>query len=430
MRAFPAGFLALGALIFPLHAETMPSPSEAAALATADRQRMMDLLGIPSLPAPPPPPGNQDPAKANPYPLPDPLTCDDGTPVRTASEWWRWRRPELLRAFLTDMYGHVSADLPPVRWEVTGTDRAALGGAAVVTTMVGRIGAAAPGVAPEIDVVLCLPAHAVGRVPVIVMTEPEAPALGAFHPEPIDQILARGWGCAVVGLTALQADNGAGVASGIIGLANRGRPRRPDQWGALAAWAWGLSRAADHLGALPGVDPRRLGVAGFSRWGKCALLAAALDPRWAVTFAASSGEGGAKPSRHNWGETIDNLCGVNEYYWMAGNFLCYAGHWNALPVDSHELLALIAPRPVFLSCGDKDPWSDPRGQFEAAVAASPVYRLLGAKGLETTTFPPPETAFVSGDIGFRLHEGGHTPTPNWPAFLAFAAKYFSAGAAH
>lgn len=388
---------------------------------------MLDQLGIPPLPDPPP--ANQDPAKANLYPLPDPLTCNDGTPVRTAAEWRQRRRPEILEAFLTDMYGHIPADLPPVRWEVSGTDSAAFGGTAVVTRMVGRIGPDAFG-APEIDVDLCLPAHAAGRVPVIVMAEAEAPALGAFHHEAIDQILARGWGCAVFGTDALQADNGAGLASGIIGLADSARPRKPDAWGGLAAWAWGLSRVADHLETLPGVDPQRLGLFGFSRRGKSALLAAALDARWAVTFSASSGEGGAKPSRRNWGEAIENLCGVGEYYWVAGNFLRYAGHWDALPVDSNELLALIAPRAVFLSCGDEEVWSDPQGEFEAAVSASRVYRLLGAKGLEATALPAPETASVSGDIGFRMHHGAHTPTPNWPAFLGFAAKYFSGGAAH
>jgi hypothetical protein len=238
------------------------------------------------------------------------------------------------------------------------------------------------------------------------------------------QILALGWGYGTYATAPVQADTGAGLEAGIIGLVNRGLPRQPADWGALAAWVWGLSRAIDYLQTDPSVDATRLGVEGHSRWGKTALLAAAYDPRWAICYASCSGEGGAKPSRRNWGETLDDVASPSEYHWMAGNFLKYAAHWGDLPVDSPELLALVAPRPLFVTGGTRDRWADPHGEFLAAVAAGPVYRLLGKKDLGTTVMPAPDAELISGDIAFRYHEGGHTDTLDWPVFLRLAARYF------
>jgi hypothetical protein len=218
---------------------------------------------------------------------------------------------------------------------------------------------------------------------------------------------------------------------------NHGQPRALDDWGALRAWAWGASRAMDYLATDSAVDAKHVGLEGHSRFGKAALVAMAYDPRFAIVYSSSSGEGGAKLYRHIFGEQMANVTGPSLYHWFDGNFLRYGGPLTPgdLPVDNHELIALCAPRPVFIgggaSTGDGyadprgDAWADAKGMFLAEVAAGPVYRLLGARDLGTTEFPPAETAVVSGDLGFRQHALGHTPVPNWPAFLDFASRYFS-----
>jgi hypothetical protein len=244
-------------------------------------------------------------------------------------------------------------------------------------------------------------------------------------PTAMEQVIAHGWGYALVNTYAVQADSGAGLDAGIIGLVNAGKSRKPDDWGALAAWSWGLSRSIDYFESDKDVDSKRLGIEGHSRWGKEALLAAALDSRWAIAFSSCSGECGAKLHRHDVGESVDNVCGAGEYHWMAGNFLKYAGHWDQLPVDQHELIALVAPRPVFITGGTEDLWSDPVGEFKACVAAGVVYRLLGKQDLGTTVLPAPDAALVSGELGFRLHTGGHTDLPDWPTFLTFADRYLA-----
>jgi hypothetical protein len=199
-----------------------------------------------------------------------------------------------------------------------------------------------------------------------------------------------------------------------------------DDWGALRAWAWGASRAVDYFETDKSVDARQVGLEGHSRYGKATLVAMAYDQRFAIAFVSSSGEGGAKLHRRNWGELVENVAGTGEYHWMAGNFLKYAGplNWSDMPVDSHELIALCAPRPVFISSGaNGDAWVDAKGMFLAAVGAGPVYRLLGRKDLGTNEFPAVETPLIDGDVAFRQHSGGHTPGPNWPTFLAFAGRY-------
>jgi hypothetical protein len=228
--------------------------------------------------------------------------------------------------------------------------------------------------------------------------------------------------------TSIQADNGAGLSQGIIGLANKVRPRKPDDWGALRAWAWGADRVMDYFETDKLVDSKKVAIEGHSRYGKAALVTLAYNPRFATAFVSSSGEGGAKLHRRNAGEIVENVASSGEYHWMAGNFIKYAGplNWGDLPVDSHELIALCAPRPVFISSGEKgDGWVDARGMFMAAVAAGPVYNLLGKKDLGTTEFPKTETGFLDGDIAFRQHSGGHTPVPNWPYFIQFASRFFT-----
>ncbi len=277
---------------------------------------------------------------------------------------------------------------------------------------------------------LTTPAAAKGPVPVILefgfTRGPGGP--GAAAPTWQQQVLAKGWGYAIFSPTSIQADNGKGLTQGIIGLVNKGQPRKVDDWGALRAWAWGASRAMDYFETDRAVDAKRVGVEGHSRYGKATVVAMAYDPRFAIAFVSSSGEGGVKLHRRNWGELVENVAATNEYHWMAGNFLKYAGplHWNDMPVDSHELVALCAPRPVFISGGATkgDGWVDAKGMFLAAAGAGPVYKLLGKKDLGTSEFPPIETALIDGMLAFRQHSGGHTPAPNWPTFLTFAERYF------
>jgi len=278
---------------------------------------------------------------------------------------------------------------------------------------------------------LTTPAAAAGPVPVIL----ELGFIGAspFNPPPPlgqkswqQQVLERGWGYAIVSPRSVQADNGAGLQQGIIGLGNHGKPRGLEDWGALRAWAWGASRALDYMTTDRQVDARRVTVEGLSRYGKAALVAMAYDTRFAAGFIASSGAGGAKLHRRDWGERVENLAAPGEYHWMAGNYLKYAGPLTAndLPVDAHELIALCAPRPVFISAGAPEVeggWIDARGMFLATVAAGPVYRLLGAGDVGSSDYPAPQVTVTDGALAFRQHEGGHTAGPNWPAFLQWVA---------
>jgi hypothetical protein len=206
-------------------------------------------------------------------------------------------------------------------------------------------------------------------------------------------------------------------------------PRGVEDWGALRAWAWGASRTLDYFESDKSVDAKHAGIEGHSRYGKAVALTMAYDARFAIAFVSSSGEGGVKVHRRNWGELVENVAAPNEYHWMAGNFLKYAGplNWNDLPVDSHELVALCAPRPVFISGGaaNGDGWVDAKGMFLAAAGAGPIYKLLGKKDMGTAEFPAIETPLTDGDVAFRQHSGGHTPAPNWPTFITFAGRYLN-----
>lgn len=420
-----------------------------------DHQRMMDLLHIASLrpgrdanPASPNA-ANSDESKANRYPnLPDPLRLNDGKKVATAKIWWKERRPEIVEDFDREVYGRVPKDTPKVNWGVADTTHEMIGGVPVITKkLVGHVdNSLYPLITVDIQATLTTPANAAGPVPVMIdfgfdpavmaRLRAQMEARGQNFPAPPpgptwqEQVLAKGWGYAILVPTSYQADNGAGLTQGIIGLCNRGQPRKPDDWGALRAWAWGASRLLDYFETDPSVDAKRVGIEGLSRYGKATLVAMAYDQRFAIALVGSSGAGGAKLFRRNFGEANENLAATGEYHWMAGNFLKYAGplHANDLPVDSHELIAMAAPRPVFISCGSplvEGTWVDDKGQFMAEVAAGPVYELLGKRGLGVMEMPPIGTALIDGDLAFRQHEGPHTDLPNWPAFLEFASRYMS-----
>jgi hypothetical protein len=434
----------------PLAGQAVPPPP-AEMTAQQDHQRLMDLLHINTLRpgADPNHPGvenavNYDESKANPYPkLPDPLVLKNGKKVTTAKMWWNKRRPEIVEDFDREVYGRVPKVTPAVKWEVTSTSNDKVGDVPVVTKkLVGHVDTSSyPAITVDIQLTLTRPASAAGPVPVIMefsfgAAGNRGPGRGmpaATGPSWQEQVLALGWGYAILTPTSVQADNGAGLTRGIIGLCNQGQPRKLDDWGALRAWAWGASRALDYFETDHAVDAKQVGVEGHSRYGKAALVAMAYDQRFAIGYISSSGEGGARLHRRNFGELVENVAGTGEYHWMAGNFIKYASLYtpNELPVDSHELIALCAPRPVFIGAGamQGDGWADAKGMFLAAVGAGPVYRLLGKKDLGTSEFPAIETPLIDGDIAFRQHSSGHTPAPNWPVFLTFAGRYLKGPAA-
>src|SRR5688572_2941557 len=456
-----------------------PDPAEAekrrlereaqARLLAEDHQDMMKQLGITRLrPGPSgqenaPNAANYDESKANPYPnLPDVLTLKNGRTVTTADAWWKQRRPEIGEEFEREVVGRIPRNVPKVEWIVMSINRATLGGMEVVGKQL-RGHVENPSTSPDaqdvdIQMSLMLPADAKGPVPVMIMfgggTLPAAlggpvgrggGGGGNANPirPPAEQLLAAGWGVASLNPGSIQADNGAGLTRGIIGLVNKGQRRKPDDWGSLRAWGWGASRALDYLETEKGVDAKRVGIEGVSRYGKAALVTMAFDQRFAVGLIASSGEGGTKLHRRNWGEQVENLTASGEYHWMAGNFLKYGaadatfGSKTAgdIPVDSHQLIALCAPRLVFISHGVPErgdaKWLDHQGSYMAAVAAGPVYRLLGAKDLGTSDdykkekMPAVHVSMLGGHLAWRQHDGGHTDGPNWEYFIPWADKFLT-----
>jgi hypothetical protein len=431
-----------------------PTPEQLAIQAATekDHQRTMDELGIKSLrPGASGTPGlpnsaNYDEAKADRYPnLPDPLVLNNGKRVTTAKMWWSKRRPEIVELFDREIYGRVPANVPAVRWEVLKTTHETVNGVAVLTKeLSGHVdNSGDPAIQVDIDLTLTTPADATGPVPVIMefglskaMVEAMAKRFPQFAasqgPSWQAQVLRHGWGYAEYIPYSVQPDNGAGLTAGIIGLTNKGQPRKLDDWGALRAWAWGASRALDYFETDKSVDAKQVGLEGHSRFGKAALVAMAYDQRFAIGYISSSGEAGAKLYRHIFGEEMGNIA-TDEYHWMAGNFIKYDGPLTVadLPIDAHELIAMCAPRPVFISGGatQGDGWVDAKGMFLAAAGAGPVYRLLGKKDMGTTVFPPMETPLIDGDVAFRQHSSGHTPGPNWPTFLEFASRYLHASEA-
>jgi len=448
-----------------------PPAVSAAAAETAkatreDHQNMMEQLGIKALR--PGPSGNEqapnhanyDEALANPYPnLPEVLTLKNGRKVTSADMWRKQRRPEIVEDFEREVLGRVPKAAPAIAWTVTQTVTADVAGRPVVgRRLVGHAdNSTFPAISVDMQLVLVTPAEAKGPVPVMIMFrggllpgEPPPQGQRGFGPPPAaaggdppatEQLIAAGWGYAFLNPSSVQADNGAGLTKGIIGLTNKGERRKPDDWGALRAWAWGASRALDYLETDKAVDAKRVGIEGVSRFGKAALVTMAFDQRFAVVLVGSSGQGGAKLHRRNFGEAVENLTGSGEYHWMAGNFLKYGaaeatfGSKNAgdIPVDAHQLIALCAPRPTFISYGVPEKgdarWLDQQGSYMAAVAAGPVFRLLGAKDLGTSDdyrtekMPAVNVSLLDGQLAWRQHDGGHTDGPNWKYFIPWADKF-------
>jgi len=471
--------------------------------AEQDHKNMMDQLGIKALrPGPSgdekaPNHANYDEALANPYPnLPDLLTLKNGKKVTTPEMWWKQRRPEIAEDLEREMYGRLPNKIPKVTWTVKYTDFEYMGFTPVIAKqLVGHVdNTDCPLINVDINMTLVLPAKAKGKVPVLMMfgrsavpapaqpnpeelekinkamktllinADPElktvfdqhpaympitaqAPAFpfgaprGAGDPPSPQQLIADGWGYVLIDPGSIQADNGAGLTRGIIGMVNKGQPRKPDDWGALRAWAWGAARGLDYLETDTAVDAKHVGIEGVSRYGKAALVTLAFEPRFAMALVGSSGEGGAKLSRRNWGEAVESLTGSGEYHWMAGNFLKYGasdatfGSKNPgdLPVDAHDLIALCAPRLTFISYGVPEQgdakWLDHQGSYMATVAAGAVFKLLGAKDLgvsndyKTEKMPGVNVGLLDGELAWRQHDGGHTDAPNMKYFIQWADKF-------
>jgi len=473
--------------------------------AQQNQENMMQQLGIikmrpgPSGNESAPNHANYDESLANPCPqLPDMLTTNDGKKVTTVNMWWKQRRPEIVEDYEREIYGRIPKNVPKVTWSVRVTDREFIfpGFIPVVAKqIIGHVdNSEYPLINVDIKMILVVPMNVKGPVPVLMMfgfpsfpaavqpssddmeklnetfkemmikTDPAVkdifdkypayspvtrlPGFNFFAPPPVgdlpptEQLLAAGWGYVTIDPGSIQADNGEGLTRGIIGLVNKGQPRKPDDWGALRAWSWGAARALDYLETDSLVNAKKVGIEGVSRYGKAALVTLAFEPRFAVGLIGSSGKGGATLLHRNFGEAVESLTGGG-FYWMAGNFLKYGASNTtfgsktgcALPVDSHELIALCAPRLTFISYGVPEKgdakWLDHEGSYMAAIAAGTIFKLLGTKDLGVSNdymkekMPPVNTGLLDGELAWRQHDGGHTDAPNFKYFIPWASKFLN-----
>ncbi len=469
--------------------------------AQEDHEHMMHQLGIKQLR--PSPSGNEsapnhanyDESLANTCPkLPEILITNSGKKVTSPDMWWNQRRPEILEDFEREVYGRLPKTIPKVSWTVKITDREFVGRIPVIAKqLIGHVdNSEYPLINVDINMMLVVPTNVKGPVPVLMMfgrpsfpspaqptTEemeklnsafremmikdnPEIRAIFDKYPAytpitrlpgpnffapppsgdspPTEQLLAAGWGYATIDPNSIQADNGAGLTRGIIGLVNKGQPRQPDDWGSLRAWAWGAARGLDYLETDTLVDAKKVGIEGVSRYGKASLVTLAFEQRFAVGLIGSSGKGGTTLHRRVFGEAVESLTGSGEYHWMAGNYLKYgaseAGFGSKtgcdLPVDSHQLIALCAPRLTFISYGIPEKgdakWLDQQGSYMATVAAGSVFKLLGVSDIGVSNdymkeqMPPVLTGLLDGELAWRQHDGGHTDAPNFQYFIPWASK--------
>jgi hypothetical protein len=383
---------------------------------------------------------NYDEAKVGNYILPDPLVLANGKPVRDAKTWFKVRRPELLKLYDKEIFGAIPANAPKARFKVVSTDMNALGGSAIHKDVEVQFGKGTNAVTAHLH--MYLPPNTTKPVPLLLhmvfFSNPPFPdAAGTVSTNsarrpaiseggPLTNIFAHGYGYATFRYTDIQPDNTNTYHAGVIGLTLKPGEAKPapDQWGTISAWAWGASRVLDYLETDKSVDAKHVALIGHSRLGKTVLVAGARDPRFALIYSSCAGEMGSSLARRDYGETVDDMA-ANFPWQFAGNFQKYAGHWNDMPVDTHEIIALNAPHPVFIGGGTQDQWADPHGEFLGAVAAGPVYRLVGKQDLGATSGPEIDHPYITGDLGFHYHTGGHTITlSDWDAFLNFADKYF------
>jgi hypothetical protein len=401
---------------------------------------------------PPPPrevagiPVNYDESKVGVYTLPDPLKLQNGKSVRDGKTWNQKRRPEILEMFATQQFGRAPGRPGEESFDVFEKSALALGGKAIRRQV--TIHFAKDNNWPKIHLVMYLPAAAKKPVPMLLSisfsaisrtvddpglqegevwdakTNMRIPASQArsFGHIPVAQVLDAGFGVATFYYGDVEPDYPEGFSNGIrVHYLKAGQSQPdPDQWGAIAAWAWGMSRVQDYLETDKDIDARQVAIHGVSRLGKTVLWAGANDPRFAAVIASCSGEGGAALSRRDYGETVAHLVAPTRFpYQFAINYQKYGQHVDQLPMDAHMLIALIAPRPILLQTGNTDFWSDPKGEFLAAVAAGPVYKLLGKDGLDTDVWPAAKEPILH-DIGYYMHEGGHGMVPSdWDIYIQF-----------
>lgn len=411
---------------------------------------------------------NYDEAKVPQYELPDPLVFEDGRPVRRARQWERRRRAEILELFAEHMYGRSPGRPADLRFEVFEEATPALDGKALRKQARAHFTDRPDG--PWMDILLYLPANREGRVPVFlglnfegnhaVTKDPGVRLSSSWMRNderegrvnnratersrgsessrwPVEKILARGYALATIYYGDIEPDHAEGWRTTVRSVfpADAGNPAKPaseritelasDAWGAIGAWAWGLSRAVDYLETEPAIDARRVAVIGHSRLGKTALWAGAQDERIALVISNNSGCGGAALSRRQFGETVARINTVFPH-WFCGNFKRYNDREADLPVDQHELIALIAPRPVYVASAEKDLWADPRGEFLAAKHATPVYELLGVPGLTAADMPGLNEP-TGAHIRYHIRTGVHDVTDyDWDQYLNFADERFGA----
>lgn len=393
---------------------------------------------------------NCDESKVVKYTLPDPLVFQDGKPVKSAKDWKK-RREELVTIFQKNEYGRNPKAPRTINYEIFDLDKKALGGKAIRKQV--SIDLTPNHGGPKEDVLIYIPADAAKPVPMILAinfngnqsvindpgiklpaawnrkTKALAPAAessrGTDKNWQVEEVLTRGYGFATVDYQQIDPDFLGGMEHGIRPLffkTGQTQPA-PDDWGAIGAWSYGLSRAMDYLERDKDIDAHRVAVMGHSRLGKTVLWTGALDTRFAMVLASCSGEGGASLARRNYGETTANL--VDKFpFWFCLNFQKYADHSDQLPIDSHELIALSAPRPVYITSAENDQWADPKGMFLACVAAGPVYKLLGAQDLGTHQMPGLNQPIMH-TLAFHYRTGKHEVTAyDWEQFLKFADMHF------
>lgn len=397
---------------------------------------------------------NTEENRVPPYVLPDPLAAADGTKITTADEWNAKRRPELLRLFETEVYGSAPKQEPELRFQIELEDRDALGGKAVrkevtihIETPRGKLPLHLLLYAPKSDrpVAVFLGLNFLGNqsvhsdsgitlCPSWVLGKPEAGIVDHKATEAtrgaeasrwqVEKVVDRGYAIATMCCGDIDPDFDDGFKNGVHPLFYRDGQSSPesDEWGTIAAWAWGLSRALDYLETDKSVDSRRVAAIGHSRLGKTAVWAGACDSRFAVVISNNSGCGGAALSKRVFGESVGQI-NKNFPHWFCRNFRKYNDREDLLPVDQHELIALVAPRPVYVASASEDKHADPRGEFLSARKAEPVYRLFGKAGLGTDEMPPIDHP-IGDTIHYHIRTGKHDVTEyDWQQYLDFADRY-------